>query len=132
MPIGFSLANYVYFKKVRKALGLDNCHFPATGSAPISQDTLTFFMSINIPIHELYGMSETTGPTSMTTSDNIRFRSSGFAINGTDIKIDDVNDSGSGEVCTIHPKLIHNLMSLVSFLYLSNCLGMRQSIYIYN
>ena len=51
----------VFFKKVRQALGLDRCHFPMTGAAPISQDTLEYFMSINIPLHELYGMSECAG-----------------------------------------------------------------------
>jgi len=51
----------LFFKKVRLALGLDRCHFPMTGAAPTNEDTLTYFMSINIPLHELYGMSETTG-----------------------------------------------------------------------
>ncbi len=50
-----------FFKKVRDALGLDRCHFPMTGAAPTNEDTLTYFMSVNIPLHELYGMSETTG-----------------------------------------------------------------------
>ena len=66
-PFGWSFANLIFFKKVRRGLGLDKCHFPMTGSAPISQDTLAYFMSVNIPIHELYGMSETTGPTTVTT-----------------------------------------------------------------
>ena len=51
----------VFFKKVRKALGLDRCHFPMTGAAPTNEETLTYFMSVNIPLHEIYGMSETTG-----------------------------------------------------------------------
>ena len=49
------------FKRIRKALGLDRCHFPMTGAAPTNEETLTYFMSINIPLHEIYGMSETTG-----------------------------------------------------------------------
>lgn len=69
-----------------------------TGSAPISQDTLTYFMSVNIPIHEIYGMSETTGPTTVTTVEDIRFRSSGRAINGTELKIHNPDEAGNGEV----------------------------------
>ena len=50
-----------FFKKVREALGLDRCHFPMTGAAPTNEDTLSYFMSVDIPLHELYGMSETSG-----------------------------------------------------------------------
>ena len=60
-PFGWTIANIIFFKKVRQALGLERCHFPMAGSAPMSQETLTYFMSVNIPIHEIYGMSETTG-----------------------------------------------------------------------
>ena len=55
-------------------------------------------MSVNIPIHEIYGMSETTGPTSITTVENIRFRSSGRPINGTELKIHNPDEAGNGEV----------------------------------
>ena len=61
MPFGWSIAKMLFFKKVRKALGLDRCHFPMTGAAPTNEDTLAYFMSVNIPLHEIYGMSETTG-----------------------------------------------------------------------
>jgi long-chain-fatty-acid--CoA ligase ACSBG len=57
-PFGWTIANVVFFKKVRQALGLDRCHFPMAGGAPMAQETLTYFMSINIPVHEIYGMNE--------------------------------------------------------------------------
>jgi long-chain-fatty-acid--CoA ligase ACSBG len=60
-PFGWSLANLLFFKKVKYALGLDRCHFQMTGAAPANEDTLSYFMSVNIPLHEMYGMSETTG-----------------------------------------------------------------------
>ena len=60
-PFGWSLANAFFFKKVKNALGLDRCHFQMTGAAPTNEDTLTYFMSVNIPLYEIYGMSETTG-----------------------------------------------------------------------
>ena len=97
-PFGWSLANVIFFKKVRKGLGLDQCHFPMTGSAPISQDTLAYFMSVNIPLHELYGMSETTGPTTVTTQDDIRFQSSGRSLDGVSLRINNPDDAGNGEV----------------------------------
>ena len=51
----------MFFKKVRQALGLDRCHFPLSGAAPLAEETLTYFMSVNIPLHELYGLSESSG-----------------------------------------------------------------------
>jgi len=32
-----------------------------TAAAPIMKDTLDFFMSLNLPLMEIYGMSETSG-----------------------------------------------------------------------
>ena len=49
-PFGWLLANVMFFKKVRQALGLHQCRLPKTGATAISQDTITYFMSVNIPI----------------------------------------------------------------------------------
>jgi len=61
MPWGWSVANALVFRKVRQALGLDRCKMCMTAAAPIMRDTLDFFASLNIPILEIYGMSETSG-----------------------------------------------------------------------
>lgn len=47
---------------MRKALGLERCTRCYTGAAPITKDTLEFFLSLDIPLHEIYGMSESSGP----------------------------------------------------------------------
>lgn len=60
-PNGWTLANKLVFTKVRQALGLDRCKLCATAAAPIMKDTLDFFLSLNIPLMEIYGMSESTG-----------------------------------------------------------------------
>ncbi len=69
-----------------------------TGSAPISQDTLAYFMSVNIPIYELYGMSECCGCCTVTTGDIIRFKSTGIPLPGVELRVSDVQGSDSGEV----------------------------------
>jgi len=61
MPWGWSMANALVFRKVRQALGLDRCKMCMSAAAPIMRDTLDFFASLNIPILEIYGMSETSG-----------------------------------------------------------------------
>lgn len=62
VPWGFMLANNLVFKKVRGVLGLDRCRYCFTGAAPITRETLEYFLSLNIPVKELYGMSESSGP----------------------------------------------------------------------
>ena len=59
--MGWSIASKLVFKKVRGALGLDRCGICISAAAPIMKDTLEFFMSLNIPVTEIYGMSESTG-----------------------------------------------------------------------
>ncbi|MCJ8746867.1 hypothetical protein PDJAM_G00146680 [Pangasius djambal] len=99
VPWGFTLANNLVFKRVRAALGLDHCKHCFTGAAPITKDTLEYFMSLNIPIYELYGMSESTGPHTMSWTDNFCIMSCGKVIQGCKTKLDKPDADGSGEVC---------------------------------
>lgn len=46
----------------------------------------------------LYGCMLYSGPTTVTTPDRIRFKSSGRAFNGVEIKVDKPDDLGVGEV----------------------------------
>ena len=43
------------FNKVKEALGLTMCKYFMTGAAPISDLTLDFFASLDIPTMNLYG-----------------------------------------------------------------------------
>jgi len=61
-PPLYGLADKLVFSKVKEKLGFDRCEIFVSTAAPISQDTLEFFLSLGIPITEVYGMSECTGP----------------------------------------------------------------------
>jgi long-chain-fatty-acid--CoA ligase ACSBG len=61
-PWGYGLANAVVLSKVKEALGLDQCNGFFTAAAPINLSTLQYFASLDIPVHELFGQSECTGP----------------------------------------------------------------------
>ncbi|XP_078527296.1 long-chain-fatty-acid--CoA ligase ACSBG2 isoform X2 [Lissotriton helveticus] len=97
-PVTFRVANKLVFKKVRKALGLDRCTKCYTGAAPITKDTLEFFLSLNIPVYELYGMSESTGPHTLSVPDSFRITSCGKVISGCKTKIFQPESDGSGEI----------------------------------
>jgi long-subunit acyl-CoA synthetase (AMP-forming) len=89
-----AVANALVFKKVRKQLGLDRAKIMVTSAAPISRDTLEFFLSLGLPICEVYGMSECTGPATMSLPKRYRTGKAGFALPGMELKIAD-----DGEVC---------------------------------
>ena len=60
----YELAKKLVFSKIHQALGLDQIK-PKTignisGGAPLNVETFMYFQSIDIIIHELYAMSEST------------------------------------------------------------------------
>lgn len=62
IPMNYRMAKALVFAKVRTSLGLDNCHAFFSSASPLSQDVSEFFLSLDIPIGEIYGMSECSGP----------------------------------------------------------------------
>jgi len=66
LPWLYPLADKLVYSKVRQRLGFDRCRLFISTTAPIAKDTLEFFMSLGIQVTELYGMSECTGPTTMS------------------------------------------------------------------
>ena len=52
----------VAFAKVRALVGLDAIQFAVTGAAPIPPDLIRWYRAIGVPMSEIYGLSETTGP----------------------------------------------------------------------
>jgi long-subunit acyl-CoA synthetase (AMP-forming) len=86
-PAGWWLADRLVFTKVRRRLGFDRTRVFFTSAAPMARSTLDFFLSLGIPVLEVYGMSECTGPTTFSTEKRYRTGSSGWAIPGTELKI---------------------------------------------
>lgn len=77
------------FNSLKKKLGLYKARACLSGAAPISKDILNFFFGIDIPVYELYGLSETTGPASTNMPNQIKIGSVGHALPGTKVKIAD-------------------------------------------
>ena len=55
-------------------------------------------MGINVPVLDMYGMSESTGPISVATIDTWRLGSVGQCLSGGHLKIDNPDENGEGEV----------------------------------
>ncbi|XP_065901738.1 long-chain-fatty-acid--CoA ligase ACSBG2-like isoform X3 [Dysidea avara] len=98
-PWGYFFADKLTFQGVRKKLGLDRCRFQVTGAAPIDHSVVEFFMQLDVPICEMYGMSECTGPHTVSLPSAYNLGSAGKAMVGVEMKIDNPNDNSDGEVC---------------------------------
>jgi long-chain acyl-CoA synthetase len=69
-------------------IGLDQVEYAITGAAPIPSFLIEWFNALGIPLSEIYGMSETTGPMTWT-SRNIKPGTVGPAIPGCEVKLAD-------------------------------------------
>jgi len=76
----YKLADRLIYSKVKKALGLDRCRYQITGAAPISKETLEFFMSLGLPLYEVFGMSECAGTATFSTPDRSKLGSAGMRL----------------------------------------------------
>ena len=93
-PLLYPLAKKLVFDTVRKRLGLDRARVCVTSAAPISRDTLDFFLALGIPLLEVYGMSECTGPATTSAPESFRTGKVGVVLPGTELKV-----AEDGEIC---------------------------------
>merc|ERR1712038_90871 len=82
---------FMLLGKVRVALGLDRCKACFVAAAPIEAKILNYFASVNIPILEVFGQSECSGPHTTNTHEGWKIGTVGRPLPGTTTKIDPVN-----------------------------------------
>ena len=95
----YNVGQKFIYPKVLEALGLHRCRIFLSGAAPITPETLRYFLGFNIIIHEAYGMSETTGCHCMMLGDEPKIGCVGKTITGSETKIKNPDDQGNGEIC---------------------------------
>ncbi|XP_026319506.1 long-chain-fatty-acid--CoA ligase ACSBG2 isoform X2 [Hyposmocoma kahamanoa] len=96
---GFKLARTLVFNKVHETLGLDKCSTFVTAAAPLSADIKKFFLSLDMPIMEAFGMSEASGAHTLSIYPRFRPESSGLILEGTETKFGGaVSPHGPGEI----------------------------------
>ncbi|XP_069019793.1 long-chain-fatty-acid--CoA ligase ACSBG1 [Embiotoca jacksoni] len=98
-PFLFSLAESFVLQKLRAELGLSRCQKFFSGAAPISSETVQFFLGLNIRLYEAYGMSESTGPHFMSGPKAYNLPSCGKVVPGCQYKMANVDSEGTGEIC---------------------------------
>ena len=78
----------VAFSQVRALIGLDEVVTAITGAAPIPASILEWFDAIGVPLSEIYGMSESSGPMTWSPERN-KSGSVGQAIPGCEVTVAD-------------------------------------------
>ena len=69
----FQLADKMVYRKVKDELGFGQTRSFFSAAAPLSEEVLDYFMSLDIKILEIYGMSEISGPQTGNDYQNYRW-----------------------------------------------------------
>lgn len=79
-------------KQIKYKLGLSKAKMCISGAAPIQANVLSFFLSIDLIIHEIYGQSEACGPTSFNFPNATKFGTVGKPIPYTEVKLSEEDE----------------------------------------
>ena len=81
-----SFLDAVAFSKVREEMGLDQVEVAVTGAAPIPPDLIAWYRAVGVPLSEIYGMSESSGPMTWDPY-RVKIGAVGRAIPGCEVKL---------------------------------------------
>ncbi|KAJ8955436.1 hypothetical protein NQ318_003535 [Aromia moschata] len=95
---GYTLASSIIFKKIKQALGLTRCTLFASAAAPLSSDLKKYFLSIDIPIMNAFGMSEASGAHTLSIDGAHNLETIGMTLPGMKTKLVNPEDD-QGELC---------------------------------
>jgi len=103
--LSFRIADKMVFTKVKEELGFGQTHSFFSAAAPLSREVLEYFMSLDIKILEIYGMSEISGPQTGNDYDCYKPGTIGRDLKGFHTKLDRMPPGvseispGAGELC---------------------------------
>ena len=83
----FRLAHFTVMRPLKKRLGFERLKMPVSAAAPISPDVLRFYHALGLPLRQLYGQTEGTGPTTCHRGDIIDPENTGPPIPGVRVRI---------------------------------------------
>jgi long-chain acyl-CoA synthetase len=72
LRLRFRLARALALDNVRKMIGIHRTRFCVTGAAPISPDLVVWYLSLGVPMVEVWGMTESCGASTYTPATRIK------------------------------------------------------------
>ncbi len=84
----FEEVDAAMLRPVRQLLGLDALRVAVTAAAPIPVEILQFFRALGVPLSEMYGLSESSGPATWE-AERVRLGTVGHAVPGLELRLRD-------------------------------------------
>lgn len=103
--VGLDLGK-ILFKSVRENLGVTNIRFMISGGGPIPKKVIDGMDTLGVYIMQGYGLTETSPVIATTTPMNNRPGSVGLKLVNVEVKIDDPDRFGNGEICARGPSIM--------------------------
>lgn len=108
LKVQFRVARWLALDNVRKLIGIHRSRFLVTGAAPISPELVRWYLSLGVPMLEVWGMTETCGASTGVPADRIRPGSIGPAAQYNQVRI----DPDTGEIQVKGPNVFAGYLNL--------------------
>jgi len=99
----FKVFQKIYYTKVKTLLGLDQATYLFTAAAPIAREVVNYFLSLDMHLTEVYGMSESTGIHTLNPPGKIKLGSVGVnsdvTVKSKLVKSSDAEVTDAKELC---------------------------------
>lgn len=94
----YRAARYLIMSRVKEALGLARCATIVSAAAPMSPELKKYFLSLDLPILEAFGMSESSGPHCVGSVDSFNLDTIGRTLEGAQTRLATPDADGQGEI----------------------------------
>ena len=88
LKLKFMLARWIALDNARKLMGIHRARFCVTGAAPISPELVKWYMSLGVPMLEVWGMTETCGAATGVPAGRMKPGSIGPAAGYNEVRLD--------------------------------------------
>lgn len=108
LRLKFRVARVLALDNVRKLIGIHRARFLVTGAAPISPELVKWYLSLGVPMLEVWGMTETCGAATGMPVARIKPGSIGQAAGYNEVRI----DPATGEILVRGPNVFMGYLHL--------------------
>lgn len=95
----YGFAQTIIFNRVKRCLGLDRCKIFRCAGAPLKPELKKYFLGMDLPVMDVYGMTESCGQNNMSMLNAFRMNSVGKTLPGSETRVINPDSSGHGEIC---------------------------------
>jgi len=108
LRLRFRVARVLALDNVRKLIGIHRARYLVTGAAPISPELVRWYLSLGVPMLEVWGMTETCGASTGVPAQRIKPGSIGPAAGFNEVRL----DPATGEILVRGPNVFMGYLNL--------------------